>query len=81
MSTQLSFDLDRDSALKLTWLHEVLKKQLQPADPLIAPNVPRILAQVAENLARHADALGDGPHAAQFNMVTFMVKKLMAAAA
>ena len=47
--TQLSDNLESEPAIKLTWLRETLA-MLNPKDPLIAPNVQRILSSAGQKL-------------------------------
>jgi len=62
--------------LKLGWLREALGL-LNTADPLIAPNIDRILASVQEQLSR-AEALLDPSHpsTADLALVIFKVNKM-----
>ena len=75
---QLAHDLTTESTLKLLWLHEVLPR-FRPADPLIAPNVGRVLQQTFDNLQAQDDVFGDAKHplCSQYHLVVYLVGQLL----
>ena len=75
---QLGFDLNKDTAVKLPWLHETLQ-HLKPQDALIASSAGRILQSVAENMRAAASVLGQPTHAnhAQFQNIALVLSNLI----
>ncbi|EOD05772.1 hypothetical protein EMIHUDRAFT_453607 [Emiliania huxleyi CCMP1516] len=74
---QLAFDLGASTSMKLKWLLATLPR-LDPHDPQIASHVPKILEQVAANLAGCTDVLGNAGHPCHATLlaVSAMVSQL-----
>ena len=75
LATQLSAGLDAEPVkLKLSWLKAAFTL-LNPTDPLIAPNIERILTAVRDNLKRAEARVPEG-FQTDLAMLLFRVNKL-----
>ena len=76
---QLGYDLTKDAALKLPWLHDTLQ-HLQPDDPMIKPSIHRILHAIVENMRTCSAVLGQSTHPqhAQFQQIAYLLHSKLA---